>query len=212
MLIKSSTFVRVEVGREEGVVYVIGDKSSMDNTMLNYKGEKEIIVQGDFIAKYRETYKVSVDKDIKGGTLIVPDTLVWHGKDVEIGVNLDEGMCLKSLYANGQLLSVNEEGKYFLRNLSEPVVLSAEFVEETGVKNTKSERFEIVPNWVDGYLLLNNMADMGFERYTIVDMSGKAMQEGAFTEKIDVSHLQSGKYLIELKGKKFTKTGEFIKK
>ena len=127
-------------------------------------------------------------------------------------MNLDEGMCLKSLYANGQLLSENEEGKYLLQKLSEPVVLSAEFVEATGVKNTESDKFEIVPNWVDGYLLLNNMADMGFERYTIVDMSGKAMQEGAFTEKIDVSHLQSGKYLIELKGKKFTKTGEFIKK
>lgn len=80
------------------------------------------------------------------------------------------------------------------------------------MKNTKSERFEIVPNLVDGLLTLNNVADMSFEHYSIVDMSGKAMQEGAFTEKIDVSHLQSGKYLIELKGKKFTKTGEFIKK
>ncbi len=210
MLIKSSIFVRVEVGREEGVVYVIGDKSSMDNTMLNYKGEKEIIVQGDFIAKYRETYKVSVDNDIKGGTLIVPDTLVWHGKDVEIGVNSDEGMCLKSLYANGHLLSVNEEGKYFLRNLSEPVVLSAEFVEASSIFEMESETFVLSSNSVSGYLELPD--NLMFENYQIYSVEGKLIKGGRYSRLIDVNTLQPGVYQLGLSDKNnVCKITKFIK-
>lgn len=210
MLIKSSIFVRVEVGREEGVVYVIGDKSSMDNTMLNYKGEKEIIVQGDFIAKYRETYRVSVDNDIKGGTLIVPDTLVWHGKDVEIGVNSDEGMCLKSLYANGQLLSVNEEGKYFLRNLSEPVVLSAEFVEASSIFEMESETFVLSSNSVSGYLELPD--NLMFENYQIYTVEGKLIKGGRYSRLIDVNTLQPGVYQLGLSDKNnVCKITKFIK-
>lgn len=210
MLIKSSIFVRVEVGREEGVVYVIGDKSSMDNTMLNYKGEKEIIVQGDFIAKYRETYKVSVDNDIKGGTLIVPDTLVWHGKDVEIGVNSDEGMCLKSLYANGQLLSVNEEGKYLLQNLSEPVVLSAEFVEASSIFEMESETFVLSSNSVSGYLELPD--NLMFENYQIYSVEGKLIKGGRYSRLIDVNTLQPGVYQLRLSDKNnVCKITKFIK-
>lgn len=210
MLIKSSIFVRVEVGREEGVVYVIGDKSSMDNTMLNYKGEKEIIVQGDFIAKYRETYKVSVDNDIKGGTLIVPDTLVWHGKDVEIGVNSDEGMCLKSLYANGLLLSVNEEGKYFLRNLSEPVVLSAEFVEASSIFEMESETFVLSSNSVSGYLELPD--NLMFENYQIYTVEGKLIKGGRYSRLVDVNSLQPGVYQLGLSDKNnVCKITKFIK-
>ena len=210
MLIKSSIFVRVEVGREEGVVYVIGDKSSMDNTMLNYKGEKEIIVQGDFIAKYRETYRVSVDNDIKGGTLIVPDTLVWHGKDVKIGVNSDEGMCLKSLYANGQLLSVNEEGKYFLRNLSEPVVLSAEFVEASSIFEMESETFVLSSNSVSGYLELPD--NLMFENYQIYTVEGKLIKGGRYSRLIDVNTLQPGVYQLRLSDKNnVCKITKFIK-
>ena len=210
MLIKSSTFVRVEVGREEGVVYVIGDKSSMDNTMLNYKGEKEIIVQGDFIAKYRETYKVSVDNDIKGGTLIVPDTLVWHGKDVEIGVNSDEGMCLKSLYANGQLLSVNEEGKFLLQNLSEPVVLSAEFVEASSIFEMESETFVLSSNSVSGYLELPD--NLMFENYQIYTVVGKLIKGGGYSRLIDVNSLQPGVYQLRLSDKNnVCKITKFIK-
>lgn len=210
MLIKSSIFVRVEVGREEGVVYVIGDKSSMDNTMLNYKGEKEIIVQGDFIAKYRETYKVSVDNDIKGGTLIVPDTLVWHGKDVEIGVNSDEGMCLKSLYANGQLLSVNEEGKYLLQNLSEPVVLSAEFVEASSIFEMESETFVLSSSSVSGYLELPD--NLMFETYQIYSVEGKLIKGGRYSRLIDVNTLQPGVYQLGLSDKNnVCKITKFIK-
>jgi hypothetical protein len=190
--------VRVEVGREEGVVYVIGDKSSMDNTMLNYKGEKEIIVQGDFIAKYRETYKVSVDNDIKGGTLIVPDTLVWHGKDVEIGVNSDEGMCLKSLYANGQLLSVNEEGKYLLQNLSEPVVLSAEFVEASSIFEMESDKeLKISPNPVGEYLNIENGSS--FAEIEIVSAEGKVLRCEKGSNKLSLSDLASGLYTLKAK-------------
>ena len=99
-----------------------------------------------------------------------------------------------------------------MRKVTEPICINAEFAPSTGVKNTENERFEIVPNLVDRWLLLGNAADSGLERYIIMDMSGKAMQEGTFTEQIDVQHLQPGKYLIELKGKNSKKIGTFIKR
>ena len=151
-----------------------------------------------------------MDNDIKGGTLIVPDTLVWHGKDVEIGVNSDEGMCLKSLYANGLLLSVNEEGKYFLRNLSEPVVLSAEFVEASSVFEMESETFVLSSNSVSGYLELPD--NLMFENYQIYTVEGKLIKGGGYSRLIDVNSLQPGVYQLGLSDKNnVCKITKFIK-
>jgi hypothetical protein len=140
-----------------------------------------------------------VDNDIKGGTLIVPDTLVWHGKDVEIGVNSDEGMCLKSLYANGQLLSVNEEGKYLLQNLSEPVVLSAEFVEASSIFEMESENKELIisPNPVGEYLNIENGSS--FAEIEIVSAEGKVLRCEKGSNKLSLSDLASGLYTLKAK-------------
>lgn len=211
LLIKDCYFDRIEAGKEDGVVFIQGRSLASKGFLLNYKEKSEEYITGGFFAKFRETYRVSVDNDIKGGTLIVPDTLVWHGKDVEIGVNSDEGMCLKSLYANGLLLSVNEEGKYFLRNLSEPVVLSAEFVEASSIFEMESETFVLSSNSVSGYLELPD--NLMFETYQIYSVEGKLIKGGGYSRLIDVNSLQPGVYQLRLSDKNNEcKITKFIKK
>ena len=210
LLVKDCYFDRVKTSKDLGVVYVSGKSLATRGFWINYKNKPEEYISGEFFAKFRETYKVSVDNDIKGGTLIVPDTLVWHGKDVEIGVNSDEGMCLKSLYANGLLLSVNEEGKYFLRNLSEPVVLSAEFVEASSIFEMESETFVLSSNSVSGYLELPD--NLMFENYQIYTVEGKLIKGGRYSRLIDVNTLQPGVYQLRLSDKNnVCKITKFIK-
>jgi hypothetical protein len=180
---------------------------------LSPEENKEYVTTHDkaLLMLYRETYRIAADP-AEHGEVVVPDTFAWHGEDYEIGVLPEDGYRLERITANGKELEADEAGRYFVRKVTEPICINAEFAPSTGVKNTENERFEIVPNLVDRWLLLGNAADSGLERYIIMDMSGKAMQEGTFTEQIDVQHLQPGKYLIELKGKNSKKIGTFIKK
>ena len=180
---------------------------------LSPEENKEYITTHDktLLMLYRETYRIAADP-AEHGEVVVPDTFAWHGEDYEIGVLPEDGYRLERITANGKELEADEAGRYFVRKVTEPICINAEFAPSTGVKNTENERFEIVPNLVDRWLLLGNAADSGLERYIIMDMSGKAMQEGTFTEQIDVQHLQPGKYLIELKGKNSKKVGTFIKR
>ena len=182
-------------------------------TDLSPEANKEYLVNYDntYLMLYRETYRIAADP-VEHGEVVVPDTFAWHGEDYEIGVLPEDGYRLERITANGKELEADEAGRYFVRKVTEPICINAEFAPSTGVKNTENERFEIVPNLVDRWLQLSNAADSGLERYIIMDMSGKAMQEGTFTEQIDVQHLQPGKYLIELKGKNSKKVGTFIKK
>ncbi|MBO5800044.1 MAG: T9SS type A sorting domain-containing protein [Paludibacteraceae bacterium] len=182
-------------------------------TDLSPDPNKEFLTthEWDFLMLYRETYRIAADP-VEHGEVVVPDTFAWHGEDYEIGVLPEDGYRLERITANGKELEADEAGRYFVRKVTEPICINAEFAPSTGVKNTENERLEIVPNLVDRWLQLSNAADSGMERYIIMDMSGKAMQEGTFTEQIDVQHLQPGKYLIELKGKNSKKIGTFIKK
>jgi hypothetical protein len=211
LLVKNAYLNHVYASHLEGAVYVYGSAVTGETFLLNDKNHPSAIVQGYFIAKYRETYRVSVDNDIKGGTLIVPDTLVWHGKDVKIGVNSDEGMCLKSLYANGQLLSVNEEGKYFLRNLSEPVVLSAEFVEASSIFEMESDKeLKISPNPVGEYLNIENGSS--FAEIEIVSAEGKVLRCEKGSNKLSLSDLASGLYTLKAKTGDQVIVKKFIKR
>ena len=211
LLVKDCYFDRIEAGREDGVVFIHGRSLASKGFLLNYKEKSEEYITGGFFAKFRETYKVSVDNDIKGGTLIVPDTLVWHGKDVEIGVNSDEGMCLKSLYANGQLLSVNEEGKYLLQNLSEPVVLSAEFVEASSIFEMESDKeLKISPNPVGEYLNIENGSS--FAEIEIVSADGKVLRCEKGCNKLSLSDLASGLYTLKAKTGDQVIVKKFIKR
>ena len=74
-----------------------------------------------------------------------------------------------------------------------------------------NSHLQVYPNPVKEIL---NISLNGFEAqtYQIVDLNGRIVMQGNYTEKLDVSHLQSGTYVLKLMiGEKF-KTERFIKK
>lgn len=159
--------------------------------------------------KYRETYRIAAEPS-DHGEVIVPDTFAWHGEDYEIGIIAEEGYKLKSLTANGEEVLPDADGKYYVRNVTEPLCISSKFTEITGVDDILSEHFEIVPNVVDDYLTIDT--NESYDRYKIIDLNGSIIKEGPSTNKVNVSHLIGGRYQIVLYEGGKERIGTFIKK
>lgn len=162
-----------------------------------------------FLHKYRETYRISADPT-DHGEVIVPDTFAWHGEDYEIGVHPDEGYKLKKLTANGEEILSDENGKYYVTNVTEPICVEAQFSEVSSIQEHKSYIFEIKPNIVEHYIELSDID--GFASYKIVDMRGKVIREERISSIIDVERLTPGRYQIVLRGEEGERIGTFIKR
>ncbi len=162
-----------------------------------------------FLHKYRETYRIAAEPS-DHGEVIVPDTFAWHGEDYEIGIIAEKGYKLKSLTANGEEIMPDADGKYYVRNVREPLCINSKFTEITGVDDSKMEHVDITPNVVFKYLDLSNLS--GYDRYVIYDMQGKEQMNGDFEENVNVQQLNCGKYQILLQGKRIEKVGIFFKK
>ncbi|MGB6083437.1 S8 family serine peptidase [Moheibacter sp.] len=74
-----------------------------------------------------------------------------------------------------------------------------------------NSHLQVYPNPVKEIL---NISLNGFEAqtYQIVDLNGRIVMQGNYTEKLDVSHLQSGTYVLKLMIGEKSKTERFIKK
>lgn len=74
-----------------------------------------------------------------------------------------------------------------------------------------NSHLQVYPNPVKEIL---NISLNGFEAqtYQIVDLNGRIVMQGNYTEKLDVSHLQPGTYVLKLMIGEKSKTERFIKK
>lgn len=74
-----------------------------------------------------------------------------------------------------------------------------------------NSHLQVYPNPVKEIL---NISLNGFEAqtYQVVDLNGRIVMQGNYTEKLDVSHLQSGTYVLKLMIGEKSKTERFIKK
>ncbi len=79
-----------------------------------------------------------------------------------------------------------------------------------GVSEITKDLFSVYPNPVSE--ILNIKSDEKILSVSIYDMSGRAMNVGAVNNQIDVRHLQSGTYLLEIKTSSGKQTKKFIKK
>lgn len=162
-----------------------------------------------FLFLYRETYRISSDPT-EHGEVTVPDTFAWHGRDYEIGVTPDEGYHLEKLTANGEEIKADTDGKYYVKNVKEPICINAKFAVGAGIEDSKANNIEITPNIIDKTLTVNS--SIAFTSFSLSDMNGRVLKEGTFTQDIDVSGLTPGRYQITLKNKNTSKTGTFIKR
>lgn len=79
-----------------------------------------------------------------------------------------------------------------------------------------SNEIRIHPNPVSDVLHITNSSQIRIKEYSILDVSGKVIEQSATKnsnmEAIDVSHLNSGVYMLVLKNDRYTASKKFIKK
>jgi len=77
---------------------------------------------------------------------------------------------------------------------------------QTGIFNPKSEAFSVYPNPATNYILTQNS-----QKVTIADLNGRVVKEAFNTEKVDVSSLAKGAYIVKVQIENTTKIGKLIK-
>jgi hypothetical protein len=76
----------------------------------------------------------------------------------------------------------------------------------TGIAKTGEQVFEIYPNPATNYILTQNA-----QKVSILDLNGRIVKEAINTEKVDISSLVKGAYIVKVKIDNATKIGKFIK-
>ena len=79
-----------------------------------------------------QTFTVSVDSSISGGTVTVDKTSAAAGDAVTAIATPNEGYAFVKLTVNGEQVAVNDEGKHAFIMPAENAVISAEFAAESG--------------------------------------------------------------------------------
>jgi len=76
---------------------------------------------------------------------------------------------------------------------------------QTGLFNPKSEAFSVYPNPATNYILTQA------QKVSISDLNGRIVKEAFNTEKVDVSSLANGVYIVKVNTDGVTKIGKLIK-
>ncbi len=97
-----------------------------------------------------------------------------------------------------------------------PIVVEVDTNCTLGTNPTEREDFTIYPNPVKQTLFFNLANNTQFNKYRIIDASGKVLEEnslitGQNTAAINVSNLSEGFYLIQLQGENQSTVKRFIK-
>ena len=75
-----------------------------------------------------------------------------------------------------------------------------------GLAITGDQVFSVYPNPATNYILTKNA-----QKVTILDLNGRLVKEAFNTEKVDVSSLAKGAYIVKAQIENTTKIGKLIK-
>lgn len=91
--------------------------------------------------------------------------------------------------------------------------LNANYVSSVKYKTNKFENINIYPNPSSDFIYIS-FEDIKTEnaKLQIFDLTGKMLKEGVLKEKIDVSNLKKGIYILRIQSEKQVKIGKFEKK
>jgi len=197
---------------KEGAVYIQGISNVIDKSHVGEKNGRDIIVDPNtfFIAKYRETYKVSSSGYMEHGQVVLPDTMVWHGTDCEVVIVPDAGYQVERVSVNGRELLPEADGRYMLRKVSGPDTVQVEMMKGSGVPLVCATKFDLVPNVVESHLLLPE--GLRAESYRIFSEQGQTVQSGDASPEVNVSTLQPGIYHLVVMDGEEEKVARFVKK
>ena len=76
----------------------------------------------------------------------------------------------------------------------------------TSLSNISKDVFSVYPNPTTNYILIKNA-----QKVIVLDLNGRIVKEAINTEKVDISSLVKGAYIVKVKIDNATKIGKFIK-
>ena len=172
------------------------------------------IYRGSTIVASGGTYGSQPD----GSTLDIPLTLSPDCYRLTFYDTYGDGMCCS--YGNGsytlkQGTTVLASGSTFRSSRSTNFCVTDSFNNNSTYASTETDEtslhLKVYPNPVKDFL---NIALNGFEAqtYQVIDMSGRVVMQGVYTEKLDVSGLDSGLYILKLMIGEKSKSERFVKK
>jgi len=71
--------------------------------------------------------------------------------------------------------------------------------------------FSLFPNPAIDHLIIRGLEEYSLNEYTIIDIQGRRVVGGAFTERIDINHLPAGVYILTINSSTHTARAKFTK-
>nr|MBS0038197.1 T9SS type A sorting domain-containing protein [Saprospiraceae bacterium] len=71
--------------------------------------------------------------------------------------------------------------------------------------------FSLYPNPTTDHLIIRGLEEYSLNEYTIIDLQGRMVLEGTFTERIEVNHLPAGVYILTMNSSTHTARTKFSK-
>lgn len=205
---------------KKGVIYLASYKPyPQENVDFDPNPEREWLTPVDkstpetspyYLVKYHETYKITTE-ETKNGSIVVPDSMAWHGKDYEIEAVPDDGYKVKSITTDNGRIEELGNGKYRVKNITEPMHITATFIQKgNSVDEVVAEKIEITPSVVEDEIRMTNVENL--DTYRIIDVLGRVCASGNVSHNINVGNLGAGRYQLEMEGNNRKVCGEFLKR
>ena len=128
----------------------------------------------------------------------------WNWTTAVTSIKDASGVQLSNVSKISLKISSNESGttKYYLDNikvLGRPIIT-------TSLSSESKEVFSVYPNPATNYILTKNA-----QKVTITDLNGRLVKEAFNAERVDVSSLAKGAYIVKVNVSNITKIGKLIK-
>ena len=140
---------------------------------------------------------------------------VMEGDDITFTITLDEGYALDSLLLDGEMVTPTEEMTYTISDIRKDYTIHAVFTIIDNINQPNLNLISIYPNPVENHLMIeNNQANL-FNRIEIYNTIGQSVISQTIThdnlQKIDVTSLPKGIYILHLSGASETVSYKFVK-
>ncbi len=174
------------------------------------------VITANFVLPTVESYLVEAGAEIQNGTIILSTNMIANGESCIITLVPNTGYILEagSLSTTNGTITPNTDGTYTLSDVTQPAVVTANFVLPTGVMEIPAgDAVKIYPNPVKDELKIES-GELRVENIEILDVSGKKLSTSDVhisANSINVSTLPKGMYFIQIQTDKGVVTEKFTK-
>lgn len=170
-------------------------RSEAYRVWIDYNGDGDFVDAGEQVFSRNKTTATSVS-----GTFTVPSTAIIGATRMRVSMKYNSNPTSCEVFASGEVED------YTIQIAATP---SAGASVETPVQSTFE--FDVFPNPVNGILFITMDILPELFEVTVQDMNGRMIMENMNVDRIDVSNLQGGVYLLRISANGEVVTRKFIK-